>query len=364
LSFNFFSENKEMETRLRSILTLLLFIFLATIANAQKIQAIHNAADPDLEYLNIKIVVPLIPEYEIDSVKFRSATPMIDVPLPGFNITIQIFKTNGEQVYSFNITLESGKTYIGVLRGVDTPSNFAPNPDGINTELDISLIDTGRELATTAGTVDFFLMHGTTDLQTIDMKEQGGSVLFNDVAYGNISDYVTVPASSHIFEVSEANGSSIISTHSADFSNLADSAVTVFASGFMNPASNQNGEPYGLYLVTPSGKLIELTPPTSISDKKNTVVTDFNLSQNFPNPFNPGTVIFYQIPKAAGVELKIYNFLGQSVRNLVQKQQAAGRYEVAWDGLDDTGRSVPSGMYIYQITAGDYQAAKRMILLK
>jgi len=354
-----------MEIRSSAILALFLLIFFATIANAQKIQAIHNAADPDLEYIKIKIVILGQVVFEIDSVKFRSATPMIDAPpLMGFSITIQIFKTNGQQVFSFNITPESGKTYIGVLRGVENPANFAPNPDGINTKLDISLIDTGRQLANTPGTVDFILMHGTTDLQGIDLNEQGGSILFSDISYGDISDYVTFSPGSHVFEVSEANGSSIISTHSADFSNLTDSAVTVFASGFMNPASNQNGEQYGLYLVTPAGKVMELIPPTSVSDNRNIFVANFDLSQNFPNPFNSNTMIQYQIPEAADVELTIYNVLGQSVRNLVQKKQATGRYAVEWDGKDNAGRNVPSGMYVYQLTAGDYQAAKRMILLK
>ena len=90
----------------------------------------------------------------------------------------------------------------------------------------------------------------------------------------------------------------------------------------------------------------------------------FNLEQNVPNPFNPSTVIGYQLPEAGMVRLAIYNLLGQEVRVLVNEQRVAGSFSATWDGADALGRRVASGIYLYRIQAGSFSATKRMLLLK
>jgi hypothetical protein len=90
----------------------------------------------------------------------------------------------------------------------------------------------------------------------------------------------------------------------------------------------------------------------------------FSLFQNFPNPFNPSTTITYEITAKSKVVLKIYNILGQEVRALVNNHQISGKYTVSWDGKDDRGKPVSSGMYIYRIQAGDKSQSRKMLLLK
>jgi hypothetical protein len=93
--------------------------------------------------------------------------------------------------------------------------------------------------------------------------------------------------------------------------------------------------------------------------------TEFALLQNFPNPFNPETTIKYNIAEGGNVSLRIYNVVGQVVSTLVAEQQSAGRYTVRWNGTDDRGVSVSSGIYFYQITAGgDFGDVKKLMLLK
>jgi hypothetical protein len=92
--------------------------------------------------------------------------------------------------------------------------------------------------------------------------------------------------------------------------------------------------------------------------------TEFALNQNFPNPFNPETTIKYQLAESAPVQLRIYNIVGQVVRTLVSEQQAAGRYQIRWNGTDDRGVAVSSGIYFYQVSAGKFQDVKRLMLLK
>jgi len=92
--------------------------------------------------------------------------------------------------------------------------------------------------------------------------------------------------------------------------------------------------------------------------------TEFGLSQNVPNPFNPSTIVEYALPKDAQVNLSIYNVLGQHVTTLVNEMQRAGRQTVTWDGTDASGVSVASGVYFYKLRAGDYSNTKKMLLLK
>jgi hypothetical protein len=92
--------------------------------------------------------------------------------------------------------------------------------------------------------------------------------------------------------------------------------------------------------------------------------TEFALLQNFPNPFNPETTIKYNVASGSNVSLRIYNVVGQVVRTLVAEQQNAGRYTVRWNGSDDRGVSVSSGIYFYQISAGDFSDVKKLMLLK
>jgi hypothetical protein len=90
----------------------------------------------------------------------------------------------------------------------------------------------------------------------------------------------------------------------------------------------------------------------------------YALGQNYPNPFNPETQIVYGLPEAGRVRLTVYNALGQAVRTLVDEARGPGRHAVRWDGRDEAGRAVSSGVYLYRIQAGGFEAVRRMVLLK
>ena len=92
--------------------------------------------------------------------------------------------------------------------------------------------------------------------------------------------------------------------------------------------------------------------------------TEFALLQNFPNPFNPETTIKYNLAEGTNVSLRIYNVVGQVVRTLVAEQQSAGRYTVRWNGSDDRGVSVSSGIYFYELRSQGFQDVKKLMLLK
>ncbi|MFQ5752483.1 MAG: T9SS type A sorting domain-containing protein, partial [bacterium] len=91
----------------------------------------------------------------------------------------------------------------------------------------------------------------------------------------------------------------------------------------------------------------------------------FSLSQNYPNPFNPTTQINYTLPRTSKVSLKIFNVLGQEIRHLVKnEQQTAMAYSIEWDGKDELGLAVSSGVYFYKLQAGGVTEIKKMILMR
>lgn len=93
--------------------------------------------------------------------------------------------------------------------------------------------------------------------------------------------------------------------------------------------------------------------------------SQFNLSQNYPNPFNPTTTIRYDLARAGQVSLVIYNLLGQKVHTLVGNQyQQTGRYTITWDGRNDAGAVVASGVYLYRLQAGNFVRTRKMLFLK
>lgn len=95
------------------------------------------------------------------------------------------------------------------------------------------------------------------------------------------------------------------------------------------------------------------------------VPTEFTLSQNYPNPFNPSTTIKFGLPKEAPVTLEIYNVLGVKVRTLIAGEtMSASFHTLVWDGKNDGGVAVPSGVYLYRVHADKFQASKKMTLIK
>ncbi|MGE5498478.1 MAG: FlgD immunoglobulin-like domain containing protein [Syntrophothermus sp.] len=90
----------------------------------------------------------------------------------------------------------------------------------------------------------------------------------------------------------------------------------------------------------------------------------YSLEQNYPNPFNPSTTIEYEIPAGGSVTLVIYDAAGRMVKTLNEEYSSAGRYNAAWDGTDNEGKKLSSGIYIYQLKTKKYISAKKMIMLK
>lgn len=133
---------------------------------------------------------------------------------------------------------------------------------------------------------------------------------------------------------------------------------------------------FGVYPFTPSGNIYLSDGGTglhvfafdslvsSVETPAVATPSEFALLQNYPNPFNPETVITYNVAEHMEVTLNVYNIVGQKIKNLVNEKIAPGTQAAKWDGTDESGRQVASGVYFYRIQAGRFVQTKRMLLLR
>jgi hypothetical protein len=128
-------------------------------------------------------------------------------------------------------------------------------------------------------------------------------------------------------------------------------SISAFSAGRLLYLADKLGETFGL----PDDK-------HKIADPS--LPNDFKLLQNRPNPFNPETQIAYTIPEGCDASIEIYDLLGRRVRTLVDSYQSPGNYSVTWNGCDEAGRKVSSGVYFYKLRAGDFTQTRKMSLMK
>lgn len=102
---------------------------------------------------------------------------------------------------------------------------------------------------------------------------------------------------------------------------------------------------------------VEKIPSAELPEK-------FELYQNYPNPFNPNTTIKFAVPTTQFITINVYDLLGRKVKTLVNGVYEPGEYKVVWDGTDDFGKPVSSGIYLYQLRAGQNILVKKMLLVK
>ena len=104
--------------------------------------------------------------------------------------------------------------------------------------------------------------------------------------------------------------------------------------------------------------------PTMPRSVESLAPADYGLFANFPNPFNSGTAIPYQLPRGGPVSFNIYDALGQVVRHLAWDFKEAGLHRAYWDARDSRGLDVGSGVYFYRMQAGDFVATRRLLLVR
>jgi hypothetical protein len=273
-------------------------------------------------------------------------------------IRVEVYR-EGEE---FNPIFVTDSLYLSVASpsliaflGVDDSSVFAPNPDGRSTEFRILTqplpIEAGQDHLARV-----LFLHATTDAPAINISIQGGSLLVQNLRYGETADSnIGLTPGNYMFEVRRTDNNQLIGSFPIDLSGQAGEIAVVAATGFLDPAANQNG---------PAASLTEFeTGTTILTDVKNPpakeLPTSFALMQNYPNPFNPSTAIGFQVTAYSHVRLSIYDLLGREVATLVNEVKAPGEHSVAWDA-----RGMATGVYFYKLQAGNFAQTKKLLLLR
>jgi subtilisin family serine protease len=151
--------------------------------------------------------------------------------------------------------------------------------------------------------------------------------------------------------------------YAADLSRLTSDDSAAF--GIKLYIEDQSGNA-AEWILDPAFKVGNFEFPSIITenDDQLQLPEKFALHQNYPNPFNPSTTISFALPKSELVKIKIYDILGREIRTLVNTTMQAGVKRVEWDGRNQHGESVPSGMYFYKLEAGNYSDTKKMLIIR
>jgi hypothetical protein len=315
-----------------------------------RVQVIHNSADAAAETVDVWLNDILL----IDDFMFRTATPFIDAPANvDFDITIQPASstdtTNGLARFTYN--LAGGSKYILVANGIVIPDGYNPP-----TPFDIYVYGMGREFATNNANTDVLVFHGSTDAPVVDVVEVGlgaGTVIDN-LAYADFAGYLELPTADYYLEIRDESGTVTVASYSAPLATfgLEGQAIAVIASGFLNPAVNNDGPAFGLWVaLSTGGELIELGPTTSVTE---TPAADKLQANIFPNPARDVLNLQFDLPVAEDVQVQIFSMSGALVKSQQYSANQAGSQKQV--NISD----LPGGLYMVRFQAGDAQSVIKL----
>ncbi|NTV83963.1 MAG: DUF4397 domain-containing protein, partial [Bacteroidales bacterium] len=243
---------------LKSFLLSAVLVLTATAAFSQaRVQVIHNSADVAVEMVDIWLDETLL----LDNFRFRKASVFMDAPA-GVEITIAVAGADSQgpddPLWSENYTLTDGETYVLVAEGIISTSGYDPL-----IPFDIAVYPGARETTGAPTVTDMLSHHGSTDAPIIDIYETGvgTGLLVDNLSYSEFDGYDELATKDYIFEVRDESGTNLIAAYQASFLqfDLKGKAITMVASGFLNPENNNNGPAFGLWVATATGgSLIEL----------------------------------------------------------------------------------------------------------
>lgn len=246
-----------------------------------RIQAIHNCADKAGDSVDVYLNGVRI----ADNFAFRTATPFLDVPAKtpvNVGIALKNSTSVADTFYNLNATLDSGGRYILTANGIESPTGYTPNP-----AFRLSVFGGAKELGANSANTDILVVHGSTDAPTVDVRA-GSSVLVNDIAFGqyNSAGYFSLPAANATVSITDASGATTVRRYDVPLGTLSlgGQAITVVASGFLDPSKNSNGAAFGLHVaLATGGALVAL--PVNTTSVNNVMVKkyDFTIA---PNPAN------------------------------------------------------------------------------
>ncbi len=276
-----------------------------------KLQVIHNAADPAAAVVDIYVDGALA----IDNFEFRTATPYIDVP-GNVPVSIAVAPPTSESVddaiTTIVATFKAGYGYVAMANGVLTPELFNPNPDGASIAFTVFVKENVEFRSDRANGLEFFGIHGCTDAPTVDIIARDVATLLDNVSYGAVSAYQTVPANTtYILDVALGDAPEVVvASYEAALESVAGQSAVVFASGFLSPELNPEGSlGFGLYYTLADGTTGAFPVYVMRTAAENVIG-----SSVFPNPANNNFNV--SIPASFNGTIEVSDINGKSIKSL------------------------------------------------
>ncbi len=220
----------------------------------------------------------------LDNIAFRNASPFVDAPA-GVEIELDVAPATStdvsESIYNLPVTLASREKYIVIADGITglSATEYTPSP-----AFGLEIFAMAREAATDGANTDVLVHHGSTDAPTVDVYESSvveGNIVDN-ATYTDFAGYLELATADYILEVRDETGTVVVNSYAAPLSTLSldGAAITVIASGFLDPSVNGDGPAFGLWVATAlGGELIPL--PTAFVGVEELTEVEFSL---YPNP--------------------------------------------------------------------------------
>ncbi len=232
----------------------------------------------------------------------------------------------------------------GIFRSTDNGSNWSVTNSGLTMKYVYSFTSIGTNL-----------FAGTWSAGVFRTTNNGTNWTPANTGLPSSAIYALVASGSNLFAGTFGSGVYLSTNNGDSWSEVNNglTALSVNALAICGSYLYAGGDASGVWR-RPLAEMI-----TDVDDNQNDLATDFNLEQNFPNPFNPTTTISYELPFASNVKLNVYDELGKVVASLVDEQQNAGAYSVVFDGS-----KLSSGIYFYRFHTDNFTQTRKLVLLK
>jgi hypothetical protein len=309
-----------------------------------RLQVIHNSAATDADTVDIWLDALNL----LDNFGFREASAFVDAPA-GAEFTVSVAGPNSTDtagaLYQQNFILESSKTYIAIASGVIGGGTYTPA-----TPFSIEVITDAQEDSENASEVDVVVWHGSTDAPAVDVVETqvGAGTIVDDISYGEADGYLMLAPADYDLVIQDVATSTSLFKYDADLSALAGNAITVVASGFVDPSANNNGEGFGLWVATAAGGPMLELPSLPLSLEKLSIDSDVLL---WPNPAKD-QITLENRSNTRIESFEVYSITGQTA--MVEYLNEGPIQNISLTSL-------PSGMYIFKLNTADGQIARTII---
>lgn len=332
-------------------------------AQTARVQVIHNSADVLADSVDIYLNGNLA----LDDFAYRTATPFLDIPTSSpavIGVAPKTSSSYSDTLTTFSFNLMPNETYVVVADGFISPGYNPATP------FNLRVFATGRESANTVGNTDVLVYHGSTDAPAVDVDEvsvPAGTVV-NNLEFGNYAGYLELPTADYRLVVKDSTSSVSVKAYEAPLSSLGlqDSALTVVASGFLDPSNNNNGPDFGLWVALASGgNLIPLPESTTrvqvihnsadaLADSVDIYLNGALALDNFAyRTATPFLDLPAETPVVIGVAPKNSASYGDTLTTFTFTLDATRKYIVVANGLVDANAGyspfVPFNLSVYDM---------------